>query len=277
MAIDILMPVHNGEMFLRETLNSINNQSYEDWRLVAVLDRCEDQSEQLIRELIPASKLCISHVKFGHIGKNLNYGLRQCTSDFVARFDCDDIMLPNRLDVQVKFLNNHPEITVVASDLVQIDKDGNQISKTCFPNSHSQIADELLLRNCIPHPSVMYRRLDIEECGGYTEVSQQAEDYDLWLRLISKGKKIELIPLELIKYRLHQNQVSRKLLAPSDVRLLADSQKKTAIFLNRKWRGRIGRFGFVTINHPVGSRMFIWNRCSQLLKTIFRKVTHRTS
>ena len=277
MAIDILIPVHNGEMFLRETLNSVNNQSYEDWRLVAVLDRCEDKSEQLICELIPAHKVSISHVKFGHIGKNLNYGLRQCTSDLVARLDCDDIMLPDRLAVQLKFMNDHPEITVVASDVIQIDKEGNQISKTRFPNSPLQIANELILRNCIPHPSVMYRRLEIEECGGYSEVSQQAEDYDLWLRLVANGKKIELIPVELLKYRIHQNQVSRNLLTSSDVRLLAESQKNTAIFLNRKWRGRVGRLGLLIVNHPVWSRMLVWNRGRQLLKTIFHKVNHRTS
>jgi len=239
--VNVLMPIHNGEKFLSETLSSLIAQSYSNWHLVAVLDRCSDNSEIVLKELIPSNKLTILKVDYGNIAKNLNFAINHCTAELVIRIDSDDVMNAARIEKQVLFLRHNPHVSVVGSNLIYLNDKSEQIGEANLPTDSDDIARTLLYKNCVAHPSVAIRKDVLIECGLYCVSAVGAEDYDLWLRMISQGKSITNIPEKLTSYRIHDSQVSRKKLKRQTMKILSTSQKAAAIYLNEPMLGFKGR------------------------------------
>lgn len=136
------------------------------------------------------------------LGNALSEGLKKCNCDFVARFDTDDINMPHRLEKQFKFLKNNPDISVVGSNIIEYRKIGNSYQNRLkrVPISHEKIILDFFYRNCINHPTVLFKRSDVIKIGNYTN-RMFFEDYDLWLRLVDKGYKFANLtePLVLMK------------------------------------------------------------------------------
>jgi len=246
--VDVLMPIHNGERFLTETLSSLIAQSHSNWHLVAVLDRCSDDSEKILRKIIPTNKLTILIVEYGNVAKNLNYGLKYCPSEIIIRIDSDDVMNTTRIEKQVSFLQNNPHVSVVGSNLIYLNDKSEHIGDVNLPTDSDEIARTLLYKNCIAHPSVAFRKNALIECGLYSEFAIGAEDYDLWLRLVSNGKLIMNIPEKLTLYRIHDAQVSRKKLKRQTRKILAKSQNAAAHYLNEPMLGIRGRIYLIVKN-----------------------------
>lgn len=200
------MPVHNGERFLGEALDSIFAQTFRDFELVVVDDGSSDETPAIIADYAARdSRLRPIRQEPSGLTSSLNRGWRSAAGEYVARMDADDVALPDRFEQQVEFLDAHPEVAVVGTAAIAIGPDGEEVSAVHYPEDDAAIRRELWRYNCLVHSSVMMRRSALEEVDGYR--LDQAEDYDLWLR-IAERHALANLPQRLLRYRYHAGQFS---------------------------------------------------------------------
>lgn len=204
--ITVLMPVYNGELYIKEAMDSILNQTYSDFEFLILDDASTDQTVALIKTYVDSRiKLIEKPVNTGYTN-SLNQGLQLAKGEYIARMDADDISLPERLAKQVAFLEANPEI-VLCGSWVNIIGSSDVIE---VPENNNEIKVALLRGNCMAHPSVMMRKQVLDTFSVVYDVSKEpAEDYDLWVRLVAIGKLHNLKEV-LLNYRVHITQVSQK-------------------------------------------------------------------
>jgi glycosyltransferase involved in cell wall biosynthesis len=140
--------------------------------------------------------------------KALNIGLKHCSYDLVARMDTDDISLPNRFEIQYRYMKENQNTAVCGTFIEEFSQDYSK--KIELPIESKSIYQYIKLRNPIAHPSVMYRKSTIEKVGAYPENLRLGQDFGLWSILISKGYILENIPEVLVKMRINQNFMERR-------------------------------------------------------------------
>jgi len=208
--VSVLMPVYNGERFLRAAIDSVLNQTFTDFELVVIDDGSTDGSAAVLASYAdPRIRLFRNGKNLGLIG-TLNKGIGLMRSEYVARMDCDDVCLPDRFARQVAFLDADPSCALVAVKAVFIDAEGKECgfwSDDRNYTSCAEIAGRLPRANCLVHPGIMIRR---EVLAGYRYDVRQvsSEDYDLWLRLAADGLKLGKLDETLLKYRLTLGSVT---------------------------------------------------------------------
>lgn len=208
--ISVMIPVHGDAPHLISTIQSIQVQDFKEFETLIILDRATEEIERYARDLAIRSKnFKVVVSKMPGISHALNLGIKESSGELIARIDADDLMRKDRLSLQKAFMVTHPEVVCVGSQVTKINVDGIVIGKSNYPSSNRQITTTLLFRNCIAHPSVMFRRQAILEVGGYRPEFDGVEDYDLWLRLSSTGQIRNMKP-QLTSYRIWENQVTRK-------------------------------------------------------------------
>lgn len=188
-AVSVILPVHGDAPHLISTIESIRLQSLEEFEVIIILDRVSEEIETYARNLaLDFENFRVVVSKRPEISHALNTGIRKSFGEFIARIDADDLMRNDRLALQKNFLEQHEEVLCVGSQVTKINVSGLRIGRSSFPGSNKQITSTLLFRNCIAHPSVMYRRSSILEVNGYRPDFDGVEDYDLWLRLSMVGQ-----------------------------------------------------------------------------------------
>lgn len=216
--ISVLMPIHGEAPFLKKTLESIRNQEAVEVELVVVLDRPTPSLRAQIRLLLANlknTKLLLS--PGSGISDALNFGLEHCSGKYVARIDSDDEMITNRLIVQKKFLDGQPKISCVGTQIIKISENHTIIGKSHYPHNSLLLSRILRIRNCVAHPSVMYRCDEVQRIGGYRSAFDGAEDYDLWIRLSRIGSIANLNEY-LTKYRIWNGQVTEMYMSDKNSR-----------------------------------------------------------
>jgi Glycosyl transferase family 2 len=204
--VSVLMPIHNGEAFLFEALSSLLAQTYDSWELVAVLDRCIDKSEQILNDTVPVGRLRIVVSEERGVANALNCGLRLCRGEYIARFDADDVCLPNRFMDQIDFLQKNPAIDVLGGDAIVIDENSEEVGRRSM--RASSIERRTIWRNSLVHPSTMLRKSTIVRLGAYDTNLKSCEDYGLWLKVIANRGQIASLDKNLIRYRVSSSQHS---------------------------------------------------------------------
>ena len=205
--VTILMPVYNGEKYIKESIDSILSQTFCDFIFIIIDDGSTDNSINIIKSYNEPRIKLLSNKKNLGISTSLNIAIKKSNSKYIARMDSDDISLPNRIEEQVKFMENHPDIGVCGTFIKTF---GSQKSKTLkLPIKNDDIKIRLLFQNPLAHPTVMIRKkvLDINNLK-YDSNYNGAEDYELWVRLIEKTI-IWNLPKTLIRYRLHEKNISK--------------------------------------------------------------------
>ena len=206
----VVLPIHGDAPFLTETLLSIKNQSFREFQCILVLDRVTRK----IREL--TTKYCADNPEFviieskgTGISNALNTGLMIADSKYIARIDADDLMDKDRLEKQVKFLEENPNKILIGTQIRFINENGNYLRESNYETKPEKLSQLLKIRNQIAHPSTMYRSENVIKTGGYDSTFDGCEDYHLWLRLNS-GQSLTNLKKTLISYRQHQMQVTNK-------------------------------------------------------------------
>jgi glycosyltransferase involved in cell wall biosynthesis len=206
----VLMAVHNGEKYLRPAVDSILSQTFKDFIFLIIDDGSTDGSPQILKQYASIdSRIQLITQPNAGLTRTLNIGLKTATSEFIARMDSDDIALPTRLESQVAFLREHPEISLVGSNVEFIDPQGCPINpKPGLLVDHEQIDADLLRKGWpVVHPAIMMRRNAAMQIGGYDETYITNQDHDLFLRLAEHGRLANL-PQVLLKYRQHFDSIS---------------------------------------------------------------------
>jgi len=185
MLISIGLPVYNAEETVGLAVFSILAQTYTDFELIVVDDASEDRSLAMI-ELFRDRRIKL--VKEG-VHRGLSYRLNQIAEMargcYLARMDADDVMHPDRIARQVRFLENHGEIDVIGTDAYAIDRRNRVIGYLSSPDDFS--ARRVLTRGCFIHPTVMGRRRWFLQ-NPYDLGYSRAEDHELWCRTCGSSK-----------------------------------------------------------------------------------------
>ncbi|HEY9770412.1 MAG TPA: glycosyltransferase [Coleofasciculaceae cyanobacterium] len=200
--VSILMCVYNGETYLSEAIASILKQSYTDFEFVIVDDGSTDSTRRILSDYAAKDERIVLIYNQHNLGleKSLNKGLAATKGKYLVRQDADDISLPNRLQLQVDFLDTHPEVGAVGSSVEFIDRQGTVLGKQDIPEDHHSLQALLLINNYLWHSSMTIRRSLLQKLGGYNEQMLHAEDYDLWWR-ISCNSYLATLSDILLQYR----------------------------------------------------------------------------
>lgn len=206
--VSVLLPVYNAERYLRDSVQSVLDQTFRDFELIAVNDGSTDRSLEILESFARDDSRIriVSRSNTGIVGA-LNDGLRECAGALIARMDADDISLPQRFAQQVKYLQEHADCVLVGSRVLLIDPDGAPIRPWVDQLDHETIDRAHLDREWpVVHPAVMMRREAVERVGGYRQRYATLEDLDLFLRLAEVGKLANL-PEILLHYRQHFSSI----------------------------------------------------------------------
>lgn len=240
--VSILMPVHNGEQFIAEAVQSLRAQTLADWELLAVLDGCTDRTRDIL-ESFSDSRINLLEPS-GPVGMHaaMNIGLRASRADLIARFDADDVCLARRLEVQVSVMRAQPALGLLGSSALLIDGESNVIGSRPVRTGSRLVSRGLLWRNQFIHPAVMYRRSLALQLNGYDERFRVAADYHLWLRMVPCCW-VNNLDQPLIGYREHPGQMSRQSVLTEPQWLLAEARGRAAAHLEISRTGRVLRNG----------------------------------
>jgi len=213
--VSVLLPVRNGAATLPGALASLQQQTLEDWELVAVDDGSDDATPAQLEDAARQDSR-IRMVRQGPSGlvTALNRGLAVARSPLVARMDADDLCHPQRLEWQHRWMSDHPETGVVGSLVEYTGHDAQahgyrrHVDWLNTLQTHDAILTRRFIDSPLAHPSVLFRRDIVMGHGGYRE-GDFPEDYDLWLRLLDSGVRMEKIPAALLNWRDSPGRLSR--------------------------------------------------------------------
>jgi glycosyltransferase involved in cell wall biosynthesis len=207
-SVAVLMPIAPRATWLAESLASLKRQTLTNWSLLAVLDGDCEHNRSVLSESGLGTRTTIIEVPAGTgVAGALNVGLRSSDAEYVARLDADDECLPERLEHQVRAMSDRPNVWVLGSAAFLIDGKGKVIGRREVPTSIRAVRRSLMWHNTMIHPSVIMRRRQILDLGGYNTGSTRTQDYELWLRVCAVAQ-LENLPEPLIRYRLHPDQHS---------------------------------------------------------------------
>lgn len=207
--ISVILPAYNAENYISQAIDSILAQTYGDFEFIILNDCSTDGTERIILSFDDPRIRYVRNEQNLGVAATLNRGLELAAGEYIARMDADDISLPERFFRQVSYLDVHPEIAVLGTDIRLI---GAGSGIRSFSQTPERLKTDLLFDCCFAHPAVMMRRQAILSLGGYDPDFNGAEDYHLWARCVMAGYQLACLPEVLLCYRIHPGQVTQ---APS--------------------------------------------------------------
>lgn len=205
--VSVLIPVYNGQSTIESAIRSVLSQRYTDLDVVVVNDGSTDATADILEKIgRQDGRLRIIHTPQGGIINALNTGIAECEGELIARMDADDICHPDRIGAQVEMMDSQPDLSVCSTLIKMFPRGellGGLVRYEEWLNSlttHEQITRDFFIESPVAHPSVMLRKQELIEIGGYQERGW-AEDYDLWLRYYSAGKRFAKVPATLFFWR----------------------------------------------------------------------------
>ena len=208
--ISVVMPVFNGERYVEEAIESVLAQTHRDFEFIILDDASTDGSLGVIEAY--ARKDPRIRVKAGTRNRGVtvrqNEALALATWEFIARMDADDISEPRRLERQLKFLKDNPNVVLVGSRVLLIDADGDPLMEMGDALAHEEIDHGLMTRRgqLVYQSSCMFRKSASLAIGGYDETYTASSDLDFFLKLAEVGR-LENLAEPLTRYRQHFNSI----------------------------------------------------------------------
>lgn len=204
--VSVVVSVRDGAPFLEQALESILSQTLHELELIVVDDGSTDQTPEILATFAARdSRVRVLQREGSGLTAALNQGCAAAAATYVARFDGDDVALPDRLARQAELLDAHPDVGLVGGAYFSIDAAGRRGATFNPPTGDAALRARLSRYNVFAHPAATFRRAAFEEVGGYRLT--EAEDYDLWLR-ISEHWHLASLPEPVLAYRQHVNQIS---------------------------------------------------------------------
>ena len=207
--VSLIMSVYNGEDYLSEAIDSVINQSFADWEFVIINDCSTDTTgEILARYEAQDSRIKVHTNELNlRLPSSLNKALQYANGEYIARMDADDICLPNRLEKQVEFMEQNPDVALSSCRFMTL-KNGVISSGGCGGKSDAESIKALLLvTNPILHPGIIAKSEAIKNLG-YDKNFTCTEDMELWTRFVLADYKVQILSEYLMIYRLHDKQIT---------------------------------------------------------------------
>jgi glycosyltransferase involved in cell wall biosynthesis len=200
--ISVIMPVYNCELYIKEAIDSILNQTFLDFELIIIDDCSTDSTLSIVKSYgDPRINVVEKEQNTGYTN-SLNSAILIAKGKYIARMDGDDISIPERLQKQYDFLERNYEV-VICGTAIQI-IGSHKVER--HPSNHEDLKIKLCFSSVFHHPTVMIKRNVLNQ-NLYNKEFEPAEDYELWTRLAFVGKMANLNDV-LLNYRIHSNQTS---------------------------------------------------------------------
>lgn len=214
--VTVITTAYNAEGFVRESLDSIFGQTFQDFEIILLDDGSTDGTKAILKEYSeqhPNAKLLSNPTNQG-IPYSRNKALLHAEGEYIAIHDADDVSLPMRLEKEVGFFDEHENLTFIGALAYRISQTGENIGSMAYPPADTGGAFAVITRyklNPIIDPTCMYRRSIVLENGGYTMDPQLRTvlDFELWCRLLCQGHLMANMQDYLIRYRINPNGVTR--------------------------------------------------------------------
>ena len=218
MKLAVILPAYNAEAHLAECLDSLLNQTFQDFCILAINDASIDNTSKILESYAKMDpRLRVYHFtqnqgepSAGKLAKDI---LNYMNVEYVARMDADDICAPHRFEKQIQYLDNHPEIDILGSNAVIFHHERTEKSPEIsdLPLLDKDIkAHFSLARGHMINPSTMWRHSSIKELGLNYAQTSTAPDFHMWIQCALNGKTFANLPEPLLFYRVHSEQESQK-------------------------------------------------------------------
>lgn len=214
--LTVIMSLYKSDSidYVKLAVDSILNQTYSSFSFYIQYDGFVQSDVDAFLSNIKDERL--------HIYKrDENKGLAQSLNDllnivmpldyeYIARMDADDISKFDRFEKQIRYMDEHPECDAVGTWAIEIKADGNEYYRKQMPKTHEGCWKQFMIRDCMIHPTVMFRRSYIEKAGLYSLDTYFGEDTMMWAQGFANGCKFANIPEYLFKFRLNDDFFNRR-------------------------------------------------------------------
>ncbi len=208
-AISVLMAVFNCDKYLKEAIDSILDQTWEDFEFIIVNDGSTDNSLGILRAYQDKRLKIITYKENRGVAYARNVGLKHCTSDYIALMDADDVALPDRLKLQYEYLMEHNDIDGVYAKVRHLDTEGKLLGEE-FPvayYNYKYVKAVMIFNNTISNPTAMFRRQIVEDYHlKYDETRKIGSDYKFWSDYLKYGNIVGIDKV-LCYYRLRHHSL----------------------------------------------------------------------
>ena len=202
--VSVLLSVYNGEKFLDKAIQSILDQTYKNFEFIIINDGSRDKSLAEIQKFTDHRIVCINNKNKGLIA-SLNEGLGIAKGKYIIRMDADDICMPERIEKQVQYMEQHPDAGLCGTSFTYFNEKFETVSRWKLSNSEIKV---MLLYSCpILHPTACIRATTLKDNNLNYKNIIYCEDLALWYD-ISKVSEIAILPEILLRYRVHANSIS---------------------------------------------------------------------
>ncbi len=209
----VILPIYINDKYniFKKSFNSILNQSLKPKEIIILLDGPVDIKIKNYLENKKKNKPLIKIFNFKKnrgLGYILNFGVKKCKYDYIARCDADDFSRKDRFEKQMKYLANNPKIDVLGTNIYEINKN-KIISKKKMKLNHKDISKQIFFRNPINHSTVFFKKKKLIQSGNYKKMFY-FEDYYMWFRMIKKGYYFNNMPDYLVSMNVDSNYFDRR-------------------------------------------------------------------
>jgi GT2 family glycosyltransferase len=207
--VSVIMSVYNGERFLRAAIDSVLAQTLQDWELIVVDDASTDSTPTILAEYRDPRIRILRNQTNRKQAACSNRGIAVASGRYIARLDADDVSFPNRLEEQIRFLETHPDVTLLASAAYFVNEGGERIGLQPGGLNDCGLKLMLVVLNPLIHSTVVFRTDVARQLNGYDEDPKYwvTEDLEFLARIAFHGKA-HVLPQPLVEYRVHPSSVS---------------------------------------------------------------------
>jgi glycosyltransferase involved in cell wall biosynthesis len=207
--VSVLMAVYDGETYLDEAIQSVLNQTFDDFEFIVINDGSTDGTAKIIERYRRGDRrIRVYEQPNRGLVVALNRGFELARGEYIARMDADDVCVPERIAAQVAFMDARQEVGVCGTWIETMGTSNGNVRR--YPPDDATIRSWLLFESVLAHPSVMMRRdLFVKTGLLYNAAYVHAEDYELWVRA-ARHTALANLPKILLRYRLHPQQVVEK-------------------------------------------------------------------
>lgn len=204
--VSVIMPVYNGEKYVRDSIQSILNQTFHDFEFIIINDGSTDGTHEIINSIVDNRIIYIINPENIGIVNTLNKALLLANGKYISRTDADDLASSDKLMKQVDYMESNPEVGVVGTFYQIIDRNGIKKEKITLPGSSNEIALCIKFMNPFCNSTTL-TRASIMKKYGYTKDYEYCEDFWLWKQILDESKGVNL-SIYSLQYRVHGNNVS---------------------------------------------------------------------
>ena len=208
--VSIIMPAYNAAQYISESIQSVIDQTYTNWELIVIDDGSTDETAEIVKNCAAKeTRILYLYQENGKQGKARNFGINKSSGEYIAFLDADDLWVTDKLEIQAKYLLEHPNIDLVFSQGYFLEVGGNRNFDVLIKESWTIDDFPLFIENNrIPILSVILKRakLIIVDCFEENIEIQNVEDYHLWMKLLLHHCIFASIPNRLFYYRIHPEQ-----------------------------------------------------------------------